>query len=109
MPDMGSVIRQARTGAGLTQAELAVRAETSQPALARYEACTTLPTLPTLERRLTACGQRLEIRAVRATEQPRPTTSVRGQLGAHAQQLRGNRRRLLDAARAHGVRKVRVF
>jgi predicted nucleotidyltransferase len=34
---------------------------------------------------------------------------VRGQLGPRARELRRQRRRLLDAARAHGVRKVRVF
>lgn len=34
---------------------------------------------------------------------------MRGQLGPLARQLRRCRRRLLDSARAHGVRRVRVF
>jgi uncharacterized protein len=34
---------------------------------------------------------------------------VRGQLGPRAQELRQHRRRLLDAARGRGVRRVRVF
>jgi predicted nucleotidyltransferase len=39
---------------------------------------------------------------------PLPTT-VRGQLGEHAANLRANRRLLLDAARRRGARNVRVF
>jgi len=107
--DVAAVIRRARARAKLSQAELAERADTSQPALARYETGTTLPTLPTLERLLSACGRRLQVRAVQATEPSAPTTTVRGQLGPRARQLRQHRRRLLDAARDRGVRRVRVF
>ena len=109
MAEVADMIRRARTGAGLSQAELAARVGTSQPALARYETGATLPTLPTLERLLSGCGQDLQVRAVRATSPSAPTTSVRGQLGPQARRLRHHRRRLLDAARAHGVRRVRVF
>ncbi len=103
------MIRQTRERAGLTQSELARRAGTSQPALARYEAAATLPSLPTLERLLRGCGQRLELRAADADGRSERATSVRGHLGADAQQLRRERRRLLDSARSHGVRRVRVF
>jgi uncharacterized protein len=106
---VAALIRRARASAGLSQAELAERAGTSQPALARYETGTTLPTLPTLERLLSACGRQLQIRAVRATEPSTPSTSMRGQLGPRANKLRQQRRRLHDAARARGVRRVRVF
>lgn len=109
MADVATVIRRARVGAGFSQAELAKQAGTSQPALARYETGAALPTLPTLERLLSACGRRLQVRAARATEPAAPTTSMRGQLGPRARALRQRRRRLLDAARAHGVRKIRVF
>ena len=34
---------------------------------------------------------------------------MRGQLGEGARQLRRHRGRLLDAARRHGVRRIRVF
>jgi uncharacterized protein with HEPN domain/DNA-binding XRE family transcriptional regulator len=61
-----SVIRTARREAGLTQAELALRAETSQPAVARYEQGSAVPTLRTLERLLAACGRRVVISAVAA-------------------------------------------
>jgi predicted nucleotidyltransferase/DNA-binding XRE family transcriptional regulator len=109
MTPVAVLIRRARANAGLSQADLAERAGTSQPALARYETGTTIPTLPTLERLLSACGRQLQLRAVRTTEPPSPSTSVRGQLGPQAQNLRRNRRRLHDAARGRGVRKLRVF
>jgi uncharacterized protein len=109
MDDVATVIRCARTGAGFTQHELAARADTSQPALARYESGAALPTLPTLERLLLGCGRRLEVRTVPADVRSAPITSVRGQLGPRARAVRRRRRQLLEAARAHGVRRVRVF
>ena len=108
MTDVASMVRRVRNGAGLTQDELADRAGTSQPALARYETGAALPTLPTLERLLLACGRRLLVRAVAGTR-PAPSISVRSQLGPGARALRHRRRRLLDAARARGVGRVRVF
>lgn len=109
MNDVAHLIRRTRTGAGLSQAELAERASTSQPALARYETGAALPALPTLERLLSACGRRLQVRAVQATAPSPASTSVRGQLGPRARALRRQRRRLLDAARERGIRRVRVF
>jgi predicted nucleotidyltransferase/DNA-binding XRE family transcriptional regulator len=107
--DVATLLRRTRAGAGLSQAQLAERAGTSQPALARYEAGTVLPTLPTLERLLAACGRRLQFEAVRAGSPSPPTTSFRGRLGPQARRLRRDRRRLLEAARTRGVRRVRVF
>lgn len=101
-------IRQARLDAGLSQVELAARAGTSQSALARYETGAALPTLPTLERLLTACERRLEIQT-RPAKHPGPGISVRGQLGPQADRLRRQRRRLLDAAERHGVGHLRAF
>jgi uncharacterized protein len=107
--NVAATIRRARTRAGLSQADLAKKARTSQPALARYETGVALPTIPTLERLLRGCGQRLELGTSEADEQTISASSVRGQLGPLAQQLHRSRRRLLDSARAHGVRRVRVF
>lgn len=101
-------IRQARLDASLSQVELAARAGTSQSALARYETGAALPTLPTLERLLAACGKRLEIRTL-PTQHPGPGVSMRSQLGPQADRLRRQRRRLLDAAERHGVGRLRAF
>jgi predicted nucleotidyltransferase/DNA-binding XRE family transcriptional regulator len=109
MPDLATTIRRARADASLSQVDLAARAGTSQPALARYETGAALPTLPTLERLLSACGRRLEIQTPPATRASAPPTSIRGQLGPQAEELRRGRRRLLDAAEKHGVGRLRVF
>lgn len=109
MTNVAATLLHARSDARLSQAELAGRAGTSQPALARYETGVALPTLPTLERLLSACGRQLQIDAPPLAEQPARASSMRGQLGPHAQKLRRQRRTLLDAAERHGVAKVRVF
>lgn len=108
MSSIPKAIHRARLDANLSQVDLAARAGTSQPALARYETGVALPTLPTLERLLAACGRRLEIQ----TPPARPSTSatsVRSQLGPQANKLRRQRRRLLDAAARHGVSHLRAF
>lgn len=109
MSVLATTIRSARADAGLSQVDLAARAGTSQPALARYETGAALPTLPTLERLLSACGRRLEIQTPPAAQSSASATSIRGQLGPRAQELRRERRRLLDAADRHGVSRLRVF
>lgn len=108
MNDIATTIRSARNYAHLSQAELARRAGTSQPALARYETGATLPTLPTLERLLSACGKQLQIET-RPLGERSGATSIRGRLGSQAEELRRQRRPLFDAARRHGVVKLRVF
>jgi len=108
MPSIAGTLRQARFDANLSQVNLAARASTSQSALARYETGAALPTLPTLERLLAACGRRLEIQTPPALPSA-STTSVRSRLGPQADKLRRQRRRLLDAAEKHGVGKLRVF
>jgi hypothetical protein len=108
MLSLAATIRAARAEAGFSQIDLATRAGTSQSALARYETGATLPTLPTLERLLSACGRRLEIQTPPAAKRSVPT-SIRGQLGPQAEELRRRRRRLLDAGEKHGVDRLRVF
>jgi transcriptional regulator with XRE-family HTH domain len=56
-----ALVREARRRAGLTQAELANRAGTSQPAIARYERAHALPDLDTLHRIAEACGLELRL------------------------------------------------
>jgi transcriptional regulator with XRE-family HTH domain len=66
-----SLVRSARQRAGLTQTELAERAGTTQPVVARAERSDAKPTLDTLERLLDAAGYELELRA-----RPRPRPAV---------------------------------
>lgn len=59
--DTGTVLQRARTRAGLTQAELAARAGTSQATLSLYENGRKAPSVATFERLLAATGARLAV------------------------------------------------
>lgn len=97
MTRAGNIIREARRRGGLSQASLAERSRTSQPAIARYEAGRVDPGVDTLARLVNACGLRLEMRTS-------PTLS--GPLG---RRLERRRSRVLDACARHGAHDVRVF
>jgi transcriptional regulator with XRE-family HTH domain len=58
-----SIVREARTAAGLSQADLARLLGTTQPAIARLEADGANPRMRTLERALRACGRELALEA----------------------------------------------
>lgn len=102
--DVPSAIRNARTRAGISQAEVARRAKTSQPAVARYEAGGSTPSLRTLERLLVACGSSVEL-AARSKDPPRRPAAAHDLRAS----LRRSRGRLHEIARRHGVRNIRVF
>jgi predicted nucleotidyltransferase/DNA-binding XRE family transcriptional regulator len=106
--ETAGLIRDARLQAGLTQEELAARARTSQPAVARYEQGKALPTLLTLERLLKACGRQAVISTSATAEPQGPRTAPVRQVGVRSRLLR-RRIRLLAAAKRRGVRNVRVF
>lgn len=59
--ELGVQVRTLREGAGMSQAELARRMGTSQPAVARLEAGGGSPKLETLEKAAAALGARLVI------------------------------------------------
>jgi transcriptional regulator with XRE-family HTH domain len=59
--NVGQLLRDARLGYGLDQAELARRAATTQTYVSRVERGATMPALPTLERLLGAMGLRLRL------------------------------------------------
>ncbi len=61
MRSTDEIVRTLREQAGLSQRELAGRAGTSQPAIARYERGVSTPSWETLERLADACGRRIEI------------------------------------------------
>jgi transcriptional regulator with XRE-family HTH domain len=64
-----ALVREARRRAGLTQAELARRAGTSQPAVARYERGRAVPDIATLARLVQACGFELRLELAEADQQ----------------------------------------
>ncbi len=61
MIDIGHRVRAARTRAGLSQRELAHRAETAQSVIARIELGQTSPTWETLNRIVKAAGFDLDV------------------------------------------------
>ena len=60
----GDLIREARRRAGLTQTELALRAGTAQPAIARWESGRTAVSLDEVRRLVRLCGFELELSLV---------------------------------------------
>jgi transcriptional regulator with XRE-family HTH domain len=61
--DAGTTLREARTRAGLSQAELARRSGTSQATVSAYEGGSKQPTVATFSRLLAATGARLAVEA----------------------------------------------
>jgi transcriptional regulator with XRE-family HTH domain len=61
--DPGTLLRDSRDAAGLTQVELAARAGTTQGAVARVERGGVSPTVRTLQRLLAAAGHELALAA----------------------------------------------
>lgn len=94
--DIGQLIRDSRRTAGLSQRELAGRAGTSQPALARYERGRSIPSLATLRRILEATGHELHVSA-------HPLASPA------ARSLAEHREQVLAILEHHGVQHARVF
>ena len=99
--DTAELLLEARRSAGVTQAELARRADTSQAMVARYEAGAASPTVRTLRRLLRAVGRELELSAVSASTGAPPTPLVRT--------LQERRAEINAAADRVGARNVRVF
>ena len=70
--DPSELIRAVRRRGGLTQAELARRAGTSQPVISAYEHGHRDPTFGTLRRLIAASGEHLLVDAVAPAEGPPP-------------------------------------
>jgi transcriptional regulator with XRE-family HTH domain len=64
--EAATLVRRARSDAGLTQQQLARRLGVTQAALARIEKPGSNPTIATLDRVLRATGRRLDLRLRRA-------------------------------------------
>jgi uncharacterized protein len=100
--DVAELLRFAREAAGMSQAALAARAGTSQPAVSRYESGASSPSVETLDRLLAAMGARLELSAEASPRR----LDVRTPRMA---KLRANRSRIRRVAHRHGASNVRIF
>ena len=99
----GSLLRRARRGAGISQAELAFRAGVAQSVISAYEAGRRQPSLPTLAKLVDAAGADL---VVDFQQQPPHLGRLSGPVG---RLVRRKRRDLVAAAAAHDVTNLRVF
>jgi uncharacterized protein len=68
MQDLGIVVRKMRLSTGLSQRAFAQRAETSQPAIARYESGVATPSWQTLARLAEVSGHRAQVSVVAIPE-----------------------------------------
>lgn len=96
----GDLIREARRRAGLTQTELALRAGTVQPAIARWESGRTAVSLDDVRRLVRLCGFELETSLV-----PRDDSDVAQ--AARLAELSGQQRLDRHARIARQLRAVR--
>jgi transcriptional regulator with XRE-family HTH domain len=104
----GELVREARKRAGLTQAELAERAGTTQSAIARLESGRTSPALEQVERLLKLCGFQLivELAPYDDSDIVQAEASLRRTPQARAErndQVVRSVRELREAAQAAGV------
>ena len=98
-PSAGTLLSQARSRAGLSQAELAKRAGTSQSVISVYESGRRQPSLQTLAALIEATGTTLDIRLAREVRS-------RAELGTR---VRAHAREIKAAATAHGMTVLGLF
>jgi uncharacterized protein len=99
--DTAELLREARRSAGLTQADLARRAGTSQAMVARYETGVASPTVRTLRRLLRAADRDLQLSSI-GTQTATLASPLAATLREHQAEIRA-------AAERVGARNVRVF
>jgi uncharacterized protein len=99
-----AVLREARTRAGLSQAELARRANVAQPVISAYETGRREPGLAMLSKLVAASGHRLSVGLVATSGHRKglPDTPM-------GRRLRRHRQAIIDAAERRGATNVRVF
>jgi len=100
----GSLLREARTRANLSQTDVARRAHVAQSVVSSYESGRREPAFGTLERLIAATGHRLEIRL-----EPAPDARPGLPDTPLGRRLRQRRRQVLATAEKYGASNVRVF
>ena len=99
----GTLLREARQRAGLSQTELAARAGVTQSVISAYESGHRQPAVPTLAALIEATGHEL---VLNLRQEPRALARLSGPVG---RRVRRNRHRLVRAAAAHGITGLHVF
>lgn len=108
LSDMGSMkaaslLREARTAAGLSQAELAQKAGVTQSVISVYEAGRRQPSVPTLTALIAATGYELDLSI------GKPRRGVQRLTGPVGRRLRRRRAEVLELAGRHGMQVLGVF
>ena len=101
--DAASLLREARRAAGLSQAQLAQKAGTTQSVISVYEAGRRQPSVPTLAALVAATGFELDLSI------GRPRRGVQRLTGPVGRRLRRRRADVLEVADRHGVQVLGVF
>ena len=99
----GSLLREARTAAGLSQVELAGKAGVAQSVISVYESGRRQPSIPTLAALIAATGYELDLSVAK------PRQGVQRLTGPVGRRLRRRRSAVLELADRHGVRVLGVF
>jgi predicted nucleotidyltransferase/DNA-binding XRE family transcriptional regulator len=100
----GSLLRQARKRAHLSQTEVASRAHVAQSVISAYESDQREPALSTLTKLVEATGHRLVL-----SLEPDPTSRLGIPDTPLGRKLRRHRSAVLETARRHGATNVRLF
>ena len=98
-----SLLREARTAAGLSQSELAQKAGVTQSVISVYESGLRQPSVPTLTALIAATGYELDLSI------GKPRRGVQLLTGPVGRRLRRRRSEVLEVAGRHGVRVLGVF
>ena len=99
------LIRLARDKAGLTQGQLAERAEMSQQAVSAYETGRKEPTIPSLQRLVAAAGFEIRIHLAPSDDHDRSVERLVESLAPEVRsQLESDQRRRLEQARLDRIR-----
>lgn len=99
----GTLIREARRRARLSQTDLAQRAGVAQSVISAYETDRREPGLRTLAKLIEAAGYELSLDLVPAQRDESVSTETQ------LERLRRHRDTIIDMAERRGVRNVRVF
>jgi predicted nucleotidyltransferase len=96
----GALLRDARTRAGLSQVELALRAGVAQSVISVYESGGRQPSLPTLASLVAATGSAIDVQLAAVQDEIVQTLS---------ESVRARAEEIKDAAAVHGIRVLGVF